>query len=292
MKYRITDIRNFVETAGCSTLSQAAIKLEVSQPALSQSIKRLETDSGLVLFYRSRSGVQLTPAGRALLAMAQRAVRALNELDVNDQAGPVFAGRSISIGCHPLVAQYALPRAMARLRQEAPDYRVELRHDLSRTIQMQIQRGDIDIGVVINPTPVPDLVIRKLGVDHVRVWTRTREANHDTVFCDLHLFQTQSILKRWKNRPGKIVSSDSLELLCRLVAEGIGYGILPQRAVELTRSKLKSVATLPSYRDEICLVFRPEFGRLAAEKAMIKSLQSAFDTGEGRAETVAVSRNG
>src|SRR5438045_3924505 len=100
MKYRITDIRNFVETAGCTTLSQAAIKLEVSQPALSQSIKRLETDFGLVLFYRSRSGIQLTPSGRALLAMAQRAVRALNELEVSDHGGTVFAGRSISIGCH------------------------------------------------------------------------------------------------------------------------------------------------------------------------------------------------
>jgi DNA-binding transcriptional LysR family regulator len=277
MKYRVTDVQHFVEAADCTTLSQAAAKLELSQPALSQSIRRLEADLGVVLFYRSRSGVQLTPSGRAFLATAQRAIEALRELELGDGGGSVFAGRSISVGCHPLVAQYSIPRALAHLKLSAPDFRIELRHGLSRDIQHQIQCGDIDIGIVVNPTVVPDLVIRKLGIDHVRVWTSTRSTSHDTILCNLHLFQTQSILKRWPDRPGKIISTDSLELICKLVATGIGYGIIPARAVEVTHSELASIASLPTYEDEICLIFRPEFGRFAAEKLVIESLQRSVD---------------
>src|SRR5262245_20478423 len=191
MKYRVTDIHNFVEAAGCTTLSQAAVKLEVSQPALSQSIQRLEADTGLVLFYRSRSGIQLTPSGRTFLTAAQKALQALQELEINESERTIFGGRTISIGCHPLVAQYSIPRALAHLKVVAPDYRIELRHDLSRSIQYEIQRGNIDVGIVINPTVVPDLVIRKLGIDYVRVWTTPRTTSHDTVVCNLDLFQTQ-----------------------------------------------------------------------------------------------------
>src|SRR4051794_18575519 len=124
MKFRITDIKHFVEAAGCTTLSQAADKLEVSQPALSQSIKRLEADCGMILFYRSRSGIKLTPSGRVFLSAAQRALEALQELEVGDRTGTAFSGRSISIGCHPLVAQYSIPGALAHLRTAAPDYRI------------------------------------------------------------------------------------------------------------------------------------------------------------------------
>lgn len=61
MKYRMTDLRNFVEASSCPTIMQAAQKLEISQPALSESIKRLESDLGYLLFYRSRTGIKLTP---------------------------------------------------------------------------------------------------------------------------------------------------------------------------------------------------------------------------------------
>src|SRR5207253_10204758 len=101
-------------------------------------------------------------------------------------------------------------------------------------IQAEIQRGHIDIGVVINPVEVPDLVIQKLSVDTVGVWSAKIKEDFDTVICNLNLFQTQSILKKWKNKPLKVVSTESLELICRLANVEIGYGIVPERAVQLS----------------------------------------------------------
>lgn len=277
MKFRINDILNFVATSTCSTIVQSATKLEISQPALSESLKRLESDLGYTLFYRSRSGIQLTPSGRAFLVKAQNAIQALNELDFASDEENIFAGRTIVIGCHPTVAQYSIPKALSFLKAKAPDYKIELKHDLSRNIQADIQRGNIDVGVVVNPAQVPDLVIQKLAIDVVGVWSAKSNEDADIIIGNLNLFQTQSILKKWKNKPAKIISTDSLELICRLVNERIGLGILPNRAVKLSGFQLKQVATLPTYKDEICLVYRPEFGKTPAEKMTVEALKHSIE---------------
>lgn len=276
MRYRVSDIRNFVETTPCTTIIQAAKKLEISQPALSESIKRLESDLGDTLFYRSRSGIQLTPTGKIFLVKAQKALQAFQDLDLKPDPDTIFAGRTITIGCHPTVAQYTIPKALAYLKTKAPDYKIELKHDLSRNIQAGIQRGQIDIGIVINPSEVPDLVIQKLTQDIVGVWSAKNTDKLDTIICNPDLFQTQSILKKWKDKPHKVIATDSLELICRLVNEKIGYGILPERAVKISGFALKQQANLPVYKDEIALVYRPEFGGTLSEKLTAESLKKAL----------------
>lgn len=275
MDFRISDVQNFVATASCRTITEAAQKLEVSQPALSESLKRLEFDLGATMFYRSRSGIQLTPSGKVFLGKANKLLQACGELTIEEDRSRVFNERVVSIGSHPVVAQYFLPAALAELRKRAPDYKVELHHDLSRTIQMQVQRGLIDVGLVINPVFVPDLVVQKLGVDDVHVWESDPKAKLDTAFCNVKLFQTQSILKKWKSAPKRVVSTDSLELICRFVAEGVGYGIIPERAVILSDLRLKKLAGTPSYRDEIALVHRPEYGKLLPERLVLEALKKA-----------------
>lgn len=276
MKYRLSDIRNFVEIASCETIVQCANKLEISQPALSESLKRLEQDLGCTLFYRSRSGIQLTPTGRIMLTKAQTALRAFSDFDITAENENVFAGRTITIGCHSTVAQYSIPKALRYLKTIAPDYKIELRHDLSRNIQSDIQRGLIDIGIVINPVRVPDLVISPVATDTVGVWAHRKSKNRDTVICNQNLFQTQSILKKWKDKPHKIISTESLDLICRLVAEDIGFGIIPQRAVNLFSTQLRQVEKLPVYEDEIALVYRPEFGKVTSERLTVEALGKSF----------------
>lgn len=273
-KYRLNDLRIFVETSQCATFSQAANKLEISQPAISESIKRLEQDLNTTLFYRSRNGIQLTSSGKTILDKAHVALQSLDDLYLSKSG--MFAGRTISIGSHSTVAQYFMPEALSYIKKQAPDYKVQLVHDLSRNIQSQIQFGHIDIGIVINPAEVPDLVISKLASDDVAVWTKKLNDEADTIICNQHLFQTQSILKKWKDKPAKTLNTDNLDLICRLVDEGIGYGIIPERAVRLSGFSLKRVTSLPSYKDDVALVYRPEFGKIPSEKLIIEALKKAI----------------
>lgn len=277
MNLRWTDIRNFIQIAPCSTLMEASRKLHISQPALSESLKRLEEDLGYKLFYRSRTGITMTPSGKVFLSKSQRALEAFEGLSDKASENRVFQGRVITIGCHPVVAQYTLPRALGILKQTAPDFQISLRHDLSRNIQMEIQRGNIDIGVVINPVEVPDLVIQKLAQDMVYVWSSSKKrADLDTIICDQNLFQSQFILRKWKNKPQKILHSDSLDLIVRLVNEGVGFGIIPERAVLIHPFSLKKCEDLPSYKDQISLVYRPEYGKVPAERLTLEALREGL----------------
>lgn len=276
MKFRMTDLNNFLQTSTCRTISEGAIKLGISQPALTESLKRLESDLNQILFYRSRSGIQITPFGREFLIKTERALLALRSLENLDDGDSVFHGQSIRIGCHSTVGQYVLPPALTYLAEQAPDYKIELRHDFSRNIQLEVQRGNLDIGIVVNPVDVPDLVIKKIGADVVKVWSGGGRFDSGTLFCNTQLFQTQNILRKWKKKPQKIVDTDSLELICQLVGAGLGYGIIPSRAVALSSAKLSSENDLPSFSDVLSIVYRPEFGSSRAEaltrEALTRSL--------------------
>lgn len=275
MNFRITDLKNFVEIATSRTMREGADKLGITQPALSESIKRLEQDLGEVLFYRSRSGIALTPGGQKNLKLAREALASLDSLGANRAHGD---SRLITIGCHPTIASYFLPKAFRAIQKENPSYQVRLSHDLSRTIQTGVQQGMIDVGIVVNAVPSPDLIVRQLAQDEVCIWrsTHVQDQVTDKVFCNLALFQTQALLRKWKDRPANVIDTDSLELIVRFVNEGLGYGIVPARAVALLNAKnCEPVPKTPAFNDTISIVYRPEFGKHPAEKAIVENLKKS-----------------
>lgn len=260
-------------------MTEASRKLGISQPALSESLQRLESDLNAKLFYRARNGISLTPLGRTVVEKARKAVDALFEVESlgNDRAVPPET--PIRMGCHPVVASYVLPQAFKLLEKSFPDFRIELKHDLSRVIQAGIQNGDIDVGVVINPVLSQDLIIRTVAKDRVCVWAHPKLSDSKRVFANLELFQTQAIFRKWKARPAATISSNSLELIGRLTAAGLGFGILPERAAKLLSARLKRLDDLPSYSDDIALVYRPEFGKRKNERALLEALHKAITEG-------------
>lgn len=275
MKYRLNDISNFLATYPCKTINQAANKLEISQPALSESLKRLEKDLGQILFYRSRSGIELTPSGQVFLKKAQTLMEAYNGLDISDASVKNFGSRVITIGCHTTVAQYSMPSALSFLKANAPDYKIELVNDLSRKIQEGVQKGQIDIALVSNPVEVPDIVIIKVGHDIVKLWSADKSKKYDTIICDLELFQAHSIIKHWKEKPNKVITVQNFGLISRIVNAGIGYGIIPERAVRLSGMKLHAHDNLPVHNDSICIIHRPEFGKNTPERLVIEALKQS-----------------
>jgi DNA-binding transcriptional LysR family regulator len=272
MKFRFNDIQNFLVTATHKTLMQAASQLEISQPALSESLRRLEDDLGHVLFYRSRSGIELTPSGKVFLPKAQNLADAYHGLNIVVGKENLFGDRVITIGANPTVAQYSIPNTLAYLKANAPDYRIELVHETSRKVQEGVHRGKIDVGVVVNPLDVTSLVITHVEFDIVGVWSSGKNADPDTLICNPELLQTQEILRSWQNKPRKLIATSSLELICQLVNRGIGLGILPNRAVKISGLRLQHESTLPTYRDRVCLVHRPEFGRHESERLVLTAL--------------------
>lgn len=267
MDYRISDLQNFVTTAEHRTISEAARVLGISQPALSQSLKRLEKDLSRVLMFRTRQGTALSPEGRALWPAAVQLISDLNSLGGSHHP-------EIRMGAHSVIAAWAIPVMIKHLRAGPIDFKFKITHGRSRDIQDQIQNGKIDLGLVVNPLNASGLVSKLVATDEVSVWVTKKATESSLLFCDTELVQTQQILRKWpRSGDFAIVQSSSLEFIAKMVSTGSGMGILPRKSLsQRDLSEVRLVARAPVYTDRIYLMHQTKFGRTRYERTFLASL--------------------
>ncbi|MEV6969885.1 LysR family transcriptional regulator [Hamadaea sp. NPDC051192] len=155
-------LRYFLVLAEELHFTRAAQRLFVSQPALSNQIRRLERYAGSPLFDRTTRGVELTDAGRSFRPYAERAVAAL-------RAGLAAMGDDLAIRVDVLDAELATPRAvLSRLRRAQSQARVVVGAEGSVSQRRRILAGDLDAGFCGLGAVTPDLayaVVRHEPVD-------------------------------------------------------------------------------------------------------------------------------
>lgn len=136
-------LRHLKAVLGEGSISAAAAQLGLSQPALSASIKSLESDLGVRLLRRHNLGVESTPSAELLIAHAGQVER---ELDAALSALAELHGRSaasLNIGCGPAEATRLLPLALTRLRVVHPGVRLFVEYGLNETLMPMVRRGEI-----------------------------------------------------------------------------------------------------------------------------------------------------
>ena len=236
--------------------------------AASDSIKRLENKLGGVLFIRLKNGIQLTKLGEEFKRGSHRLLYEWEQLQniANPESGLVQG--SYTIALHASVALYALEYFMPQLQSDFPELGFNFIHGLSREMTEKVISWEADFGIVVNPIQHPDLVILKLATDEVSIFYAPH-APLKLIF-DKKLIQAQDIIKKIGVKTGfkSLINSTSLEVVAKLTALGLGYGILPSR-VTLPYKHLKRLSDAPMYKDEICLIYRPEKHNNSVSKRII-----------------------
>ena len=269
-----SELKYFLEISSTLNISRAAERLGVTQPTLSLVIQRMEATFGTPLLLRNKSGVTLTKAGQRFVGQARNLLNEwekVREETLRDQAE--IRGR-YTLGCHPSVALYSLPKFLGELLTENEGLEIKLIHDLSRKITEGVISYEIDFGIVVNPVSHPDLVLRDLYLDQMTFWVHPSRAHLTTLICDPNLLQTDHLLKEVQKsgfKFSRILPSTSLELIAALVAAGAGVGILPARVAQKEPSSRieRLSAKLPVYKDRICLIYRQETLQSKASKAIV-----------------------
>lgn len=281
------DLIYFIEISNTLNLSRTAKRIGISQPSLTLAVKRLEQVIGTELLIRGKNGVVLTKAGKRLLSHAKQLLQLWDSVKSESLASHYEIQGKFSLGVHPSVALCTLSNFLPKLLMAYPKLEIQLKHDLSRNISEGIINLSIDIGLVVNPVKHPDLIIHKLYDDKVTFWNATEKNinqqidSGEAVFIfDPDLIQTQWLLKRI-HRQGikykRVLTSNSLEVIANLTANGGGIGILPTSVALLAYpNKLKLVTKMPYYDDEICLVYRHENRNIKAVQAIISSIKECF----------------
>ena len=143
----LATLRVFLAVAEERSFSRAAAKVHRTQPAVSQAVRRLESDLGEQLFDRSSKSGTLTDAGRVLQNYGQRLVRLAGETEsVMRELRDLRRGR-VLIGANEAAIHTLLP-LMARFRRRVPDIAVDVRRVPARQIAVEVQQGSLDFGAL------------------------------------------------------------------------------------------------------------------------------------------------
>jgi DNA-binding transcriptional LysR family regulator len=277
---KVTELKYFIEVAAVESLSRAAERLGISQPALSISMKRFEQEAGVTLFHRHKTGVKLTVGGQRLLIHAKKLIQLWEEVKYSAyQAEHEIEGQFI-LGCHASVALYYIPSRLSQFLRDHPRVHLKIVNGLSRQINETIISMKIDIGIVVNPIRHPDLVLIKLRDDEVGFWHHKElvvDEKQVTLLCDPELAQSSALIAGLEDRGikvARIIEAQSLELLLKLASQRVGIAILPQSVVTSHANHgLKKMLPDLIYHDEIFLVFRHENRFVKTIEAIIAKLR-------------------
>ncbi len=167
-RLRLRHVRCFLEIARVESVSLAADRLNITQPAVSRSLKELEEVLGTKLFAREGRGLRLNEAGRVFQSHAAASMTELMRgYDRLAKEGAVSV--RLSVGALPTASSELLPRAVLRFRDELPRVRLHILTGPNWLLFNQLRDGSL--GAVVGRMPEKEaatgVTFRQLYIEDV-----------------------------------------------------------------------------------------------------------------------------
>lgn len=144
------------------SFSRAAKLLCIAQPSLSQQIAKFERELGVLLFFRTRSGVTPTPEGINFIERAQRIVRLDEDLEREMTEHSLGIGQELSIGTTAITGGHILPPVLQVFNKRFPQVRVRLVEESSEHLENLTYKGSVDLSILSLPLRNPKLTYSPL----------------------------------------------------------------------------------------------------------------------------------
>ncbi len=154
----LSQVRNF---------SQAAEKLDISQPALSKQILALENELGIRLFDRNSNPLSLTAAGDYFIREAESLLYKEDQLLRSMERFRSGEAGELVIGITPFRSAYLIPRVVQQVRSRFPGIRIRLHEAGSDILRKEAAEGKYDFAVVNLPVDDSVLEVRELEPDQL-----------------------------------------------------------------------------------------------------------------------------
>jgi len=253
----IRQLRAFVAIAESGTFTAGAVRVHVTQAAISMQIRQLETEIGARVFVRAPRHVILTEAGEHLLRRARTMLRE-HDAAVDEIAELAGAERGrIRIGsASAMVLTDELPAILKELRKQHPGAEITVTSGTSETLVDQILAGELDIAFVSLPVDARGIQTERLSADQLVAVASPRHklAKQKTISAytlageRLILGErggnTRRLIDQFFAQAG-VTLRVAMELsrqaaIRRMVEEDMGVGIVPLQSVrdEVDKGKL------------------------------------------------------
>lgn len=165
IKLTLHQLEIFLSIAELRSFTEAGRVLNVSQPALSRTIRQIEDAVGVRLLDRDTRNVKLSPAGQELLPVAKRILAEFE--GAFGELAQFVEGRSgrITVAALPSIAAAILPATIKRFQSSHPQVDFAIRDVLSGVIMSEVDEGRADLGLTVRPSVSERLAYRSLVSD-------------------------------------------------------------------------------------------------------------------------------
>jgi DNA-binding transcriptional LysR family regulator len=175
-RIQLRHLRCFVVVAQERTLARAALRLHLSQPAVSKTLSELEALAGRRLVERGRMGARLTPAGEQFLRYAADVTQALDSAAAALTAAGSPAVPTAQVGALPTVAAGPVAQAIARLHQRRPHAGIAVRTASNPELLAALKSGEVDfaVGRMAEPAMMQGVSFELLYAESLTIVARPR----------------------------------------------------------------------------------------------------------------------
>ncbi len=284
-------LRTFSCVAELGSLSKASDTLRVAQPALSRQIKLLEHELRTELFTRNGRGMVLTDAGRLLLARTAGIVRQIDQIRDDLQSTQGAPAGQVVLGLVPTVSCVLSARFARRCVETFPGISLRIVESYSGHLVEWLHRGEMDLAIIYGRSADLHLTMQSLGRDHIvavgpRGCGLSRKKSVDIgwlfrqrLVLPSHSHGLRALIEhaaaKRKIKLDVQLEADSFRVLTSLVAEGLGFALLPPSSVrsEVADGRLEVAAiSKPMTRELIVAspIDRPASTATAAITALLR----------------------
>ena len=257
------NLRVFIQVAERGSFTQVANELYISQPAISRSIRALEEELKVKLFFGDkRNGLILTDAGEKNLLLARQMADTENRIYQAAFRENNFLGGRVRVASMPILTSVILSKVFFRFRQKYPYVLLELMEGSSSEIRKAVEEHKVDFG--FTSSPFGNLEHEIMFTDHmVAVRREPLEAKasvdlaastEDFILCRAGYETVIEELSTQKVKLGHCFTVLQAETVINLVKEGNGTGILSELVLNATPNDLCRYVVSPPIEMDIGIV--------------------------------------
>jgi DNA-binding transcriptional LysR family regulator len=298
----LDQLRTFADVAALGSFSAAAVRLGVSQPAVSLQVRQLEKRFGVKLIERVGRRVAPTAAGVEFLAHARAVETALDA--AAEAMAPHAAGATgrVRLGTGATACIYLLPPLLRDLRHRFPTLEIMVSTGNTPDMLRAIEENRIDLGLLTLPASGRMFDVRPMLDDEfVLIAPRDGAALPKEItaaaLAKLPLVQyepganTRRIVDAWSMRAGvslkPVMELGSVEAMKELVGAGLGCSVLPRMALRAAEVQRRFVmrSLKPKLYRKLALVLRKDKPLTKGLRELIKAIEMRSDASLCRGTT-------
>lgn len=243
----LRQLKHFVTAVEHGSISAAARVLNLAQPAISSSIKKLEQELKTPLFNRRDRGIALTKAGSEFVSHARQILSQAEDAKLAMQAMEGLDQGQVDIAVPSMLGSYYFPPLLMAFRHQYPNIDMSIQDTGTRNIRRMLLDGEVELGVVASKDLTPELdsgpLIREkmvvcMSVDHPLAEKEVIEyadfLSHDLVLFRkgyYHHILLDRICSKENIKPRVAFISNLLPLIKSVIRQG--YAISPMWQVAI-----------------------------------------------------------